>query len=510
MTSDATVKFDDEYDIVIVGYGYAGGIAAIEAHDAGARILLVDKMANPGGISVCSYGAMRSAHNADQAFKYLKTTNGGRTSDPVVRALADGMAKIEPYMRKLAEVNGAVVSPREKVANYPFEGYETFYQTLIEEIPNFDPAAHYPHVRGAPGGARVFKTLEDNVAQRGIDIWLEAPVENLIASRDGSKEVQGVIVRRTDGVRTVKANKAVILACGGFEANEEMKRQYWQMKPVLAATTNSNTGDGIRMSQELGAKLWHMWHYHGSYGFQHPDYPYAIRMKRLPDWIPGREATAVVQMTWIVVDQHGKRYMNENPPYTQDTSHRPMEHYDTVSQSFPRIPSHVIFDEVGRRRYRVGAPTRNDPDAHYDWSDDNMQEIESGLIKKADTIAELAKLIDVDVDALEASLDRWNELCSTKNDVDFGRPSGTMMKIQRPPFYAGEVWPVVSNTQGGPEHDAKQRIIDVEDKPIPRLYAAGEMGSAWGHLYMSGGNLAECLVTGQIAGREAAGLEARE
>ena len=510
MASDETTKFDDEFDVVIVGYGYAGGIAAIEAHDAGARVLLVDKMANPGGISVCSYGAMRSAHDADQAFKYLKTTNGGRTSDPVLRALADGMAKIEPYMRKLAEINGAIVNPREKVANYPFEGYDTFYQTLIEELPNFDPAAHYPHVRGAPGGARVFKTLEENVAQRGIDIWLEAPVENLVTGRNGSKEVQGVVVRRKDGVRIVRANKAVILACGGFEANEEMKRQYWQMKPVLAATTNSNTGDGIRMAQELGAKLWHMWHYHGSYGFQHPDYPYAIRMKRLPDWIPGREATAVVQMIWIVVDRHGKRYMNENPPYTQDTSHRPMELFDTVTQSFPRIPSYVIFDEVGRRRYRVGAPTRNDPDAHYDWSDDNMQEIESGLLKKADSIAELAGLIDVDADVLEASLARWNELCSTKNDEDFGRPAGTMMKIQRPPFYAGEVWPVVSNTQGGPEHDARQRIIDVEDKPIPRLFAAGEMGSAWGHLYMSGGNLAECLVTGQIAGCEAAALESWE
>ena len=507
MASDGAVKFDDEYDVVIVGYGYAGGIAAIEAHDAGARVLLVDKMANPGGISVCSYGAMRSAHNADQAFKYLKTTNGGRTSDPVLRALADGMARIEPYMRKLAEINGAIVNPREKIANYPFEGYDTFYQTLIEDLPNFDPAAHYPHVRGAPGGARVFKTLEDNVAHRGIEIWLEAPVENLVTSRNGSKEVQGVVVRRTDGVRTVKANKAVILACGGFEANEEMKRQYWQMKPVLAATTNSNTGDGIRMAQELGAKLWHMWHYHGSYGFQHPDYPYAIRMKRLPDWIPGREATAVVQMIWIVVDQHGKRYMNENPPYMQDTSHRPMEMFDTITQSFPRIPSYVIFDEVGRRRYRVGAPTRNDPDAHYDWSDDNMQEIESGLIKKAASIAELAGLIDVDAETLEASLARWNALCAAKKDEDFGRPSGTMMKIQRPPFYAGEVWPVVSNTQGGPEHDAKQRIIDVEDNPIPRLYAAGEMGSAWGHLYMSGGNLAECLVTGQIAGLEAAALE---
>jgi len=502
----AEQKFDDSYDIIVVGYGYSGGIAAIEAHDAGAKVLLVDKMLEPGGISVCSYGAMRSAHDADQAFKYLKTTNAGRTSDAVLRALADGMSKIEPYMRKLAKANGAVINPREKVANYPFEGYDTFYQTLIEEIPNFDPDTHYAHVRGAPGGAKVFKTLEDNVGQRDIDIWLESPVEGLITA-DGSKEVTGAVIARKDGVRRVQAKKAVILACGGFEANEEMKKQYWQMSPVFAATNSSNTGDGIKMAQGLGAKLWHMWHYHGSYGFVHDEYPYAIRMKRLPDWIPGRELTAVVQMTWIVVDKYGRRYMNENPPYTQDTSHRPMEHFDPVKQEFPRIPSYVIFDEVGRRRYRVGAPTRNDPNAHYDWSTDNMQEIENGLIKKADSIGELAEQLGMEADVLEATLDRWNELCSSKNDADFGRPPGTMMKIQRPPFYVGEVWPVVSNTQGGPEHDEHQRVIDVDEKPIPRLYAIGECGSAWGHLYMSGGNLAECLVSGQIAGKHAAALE---
>ena len=70
-------QFDDTYDIIVVGYGYSGGIAAIEAHDAGARVLLVDKMQFPGGISVCSYGAMRSAHNAGQAFKYLKARMEG-------------------------------------------------------------------------------------------------------------------------------------------------------------------------------------------------------------------------------------------------------------------------------------------------------------------------------------------------------------------------------------------------------------------------------------------------
>ncbi|MPY72573.1 MAG: FAD-binding dehydrogenase, partial [Alphaproteobacteria bacterium] len=121
-----------------------------------------------------------------------------------------------------------------------------------------------------------------------------------------------------------------------------------------------------------------------------------------------------------------------------------------MTQDFPRIPSYVIFDEVGRRRYRVGAPTRNDPDAHYDWSADNSREIDSGLIRKADSMAELAGLIGVAPDVLEETLSRWNGMCASKKDDDFGRPSGTMMKIQRPPFYAGEVWPVVSNTQGGP------------------------------------------------------------
>ena len=496
--------FDDGFDMVIVGYGYAGGIAAIEAHDAGARVLLIDKMANPGGISVCSYGAMRSAHDGGAAFRYLKATCGGRTPDDVLKVLADGMAGIEHYLRGLAVVNGAVVTPRAKVANYPFDGYDAFYQTLIEEVPNFDPAAVYPHVRGAPGGARVFRTLEDNIAARDVAIWLDAPAQDLITDRAGG--VTGVVVRRRDGVRRVKARRAVILACGGFEANEEMKRQYWQMTPVLSATTGANTGDGIRMAQGLGARLWHMWHYHGSYGFRHPDYPYAIRMKRLPDWIPGREQTAVVQMTWIVVDGSGRRYMNECPPYMQDTAHRPMELMDTVTQSFPRIPSYVVFDEVGRRRYRIGAPTRNDPDACYEWSEDNLAEVESGLLQKADTVADLARALGMEAAVLEATVARWNEVCGEKRDVDFGRPPGTMMKIQRPPFYAGAVWPVVSNTQGGPVHDASQRVIDVNDQPIPRLYAAGELGSAFGHLYLSGANLAECLITGRVAGRHGAGL----
>jgi predicted oxidoreductase len=87
----------------------------------------------------------------------------------------------------------------------------------------------------------------------------------------------------------------------------------------------------------------------------------------------------------------------------------------------------------------------------------------------------------------------------------FGRPAGTSVPILSPPFYGGEVWPVVSNTQGSLAHDAGQRVLDTFGQAIPRLYVAGELGSIWGFLYLSGGNLSECLASGRRAGRAAGG-----
>jgi len=81
------------------------------------------------------------------------------------------------------------------------------------------------------------------------------------------------------------------------------------------------------------------------------------------------------------------------------------------------------------------------------------------------------------------------------------------MRIDKPPYCYGEVFPAVSNTQGGPVHNPRQQIVDTTGAPIARLYAAGELGSSFGHLYLSGGNIAECFVTGWIAGREAAALK---
>lgn len=163
-----------------------------------------------------------------------------------------------------------------------------------------------------------------------------------------------------------------------------------------------------------------------------------------------------------------------------------------------------ILPDLVRPNVRVA--TSNDKGLRYDWSQDNMAEVKSGILKRAATIGELARMLSLDPVAAERSIARWNEQCQAGRDEDFGRPGGSMLVVKDPPFYGAPIWPVVSNTQGGPVHDAGQRIIDVFGKPIARLFAAGELGSSYGHLYMSGGNISECLVTGRIAARNAWGL----
>ena len=293
----------------------------------------------------------------------------------------------------------------------------------------------------------------------------------------------------------------------------------WDMRSVPAAAER-NSGDGIMMAQDFSAQIWHMWHFHGAYGFKSadPNYPYAIRVKRLPDWIPNGsgfiarrdESSDIdsnqVKMVWILLDRDGRRYMNEYPPYTHDTGHRPMHRFDTERQDYPRIPSYLICDENGRKLYPLGRPTSNDEGLRLEWSADNTREIEAGIIKRADTIEELATLLGLDAEAVKESVARWNASCRNGSDDAFGRPPGTMTQIDTPPFHGAPVWPVVSNTQGGPVRDDRQRVVNVMGEPIARLYAVGELGSAFGHLYMSGGNIAECFISGRIAGPDAAGL----
>ncbi|MCB1546663.1 MAG: FAD-dependent oxidoreductase [Hyphomicrobiaceae bacterium] len=502
-------KWDASVDVVVIGLGYAGGVTAIEAHDAGAEVMILEKMPDPGGISITSGGSVRFVEDVKQGFAYLKATCADTTPDDVLEALAQGMSEMPAYFEKLVQVNGARYEKRLNGGNYPFPGRDTFGFISISEVPGFEPAKTYPYVSSfvpierAPG-VRLFHTLYQNIRKRGIEVKLETPAQRLIT--DSSGAVIGVTASHNGRHIAIEARRGVVLTCGGFEAGHDIQRQFWQEKPVLNAAFLGNTGDGIRMAQDVGAELWHMWHWHGVYGFRHPDpaYPFGLRPKRLPDWVPGVGARADVKMPWIIVDRAGRRYMNEYPPYAQDTSWRHMATLDTETMSYLRIPSIMIMDAPGRGTYPLVSPTFNDRRLKFDWSEATLRALEDRIVRKADSVEALAEQTGIAHGVLASLLRDWNAACASGADEAFGRPPSSMMTIATPPYYWAEVWPVCSNTHGGPVHDVEQRVLDGYRQPIPGLYAAGECGGVFGHLYIGGGNLAECFVGGRTAGRNAA------
>jgi len=497
-------RWDETVDVVVVGCGYAGAVAAISANDAGADVLVLEKMPDPGGISVCSFGGVRAAKDADAAFTYLKRTNLDTAPDSLLRELSVGMTRLPAQVDALARSVGATTALRPSPANYPFPGNDTFGFINIESIPDFDATKSYPHVRGAPGGTLLYEVLRRNLAKRGIEIRTKSPVERLICGTDGS--LQGLSYKAGRQTKTLRARRGIVLACGGFEADAAMQGAFWPEGGVMSAAYGGNTGDGIRMAQALGADLWHMWHYHGSYGFRHadPKYPFGIRTKRLPDWQPGTPLREDVRMPWILLDRRGRRFMNEYDPYVQDTGARAFARYDPVVQDYMAQPAWLVADADGTALYPFGRPTSHARGVDYAWSKDNAREIELGILKVARDIDGLAKGTGLPVGEIADSIGRWNAACAAGADTDWRRPPGSMMALKQAPFTYAPVWPIVSNTQGGPVHDRKQRILRPDGSPIARLYAAGEMGSVFGHLYMSGGNIAECFVGGRIAGRNAA------
>lgn len=487
--------WDLEADIVVVGFGFAGGVAAVVASDLGARVIIVEKMQHPGGISIIAGGGIATAVDAQKAFQYLKHTNAGRTPDDVLLALAKGMTEMRSFVAELVQNTSFEIEEQRNGGTYPFpggEGLDGFKIASMEGYEGFDWA------KGLRGGARLFKVLLDNVeARKNIDVHLATPAQRLI--RFPEHGIVGLYAKREGREITVKARKGVILACGGFENNDEMKRNYFEATPVYTVF-RGNTGDGIKMAQEMGAALWHMWHFHGAYGFKYPEFPLAFRhCFRGP-----RKADAL--MPWITVDKYGRRFMNEYPPAVQDTGARPLEFYDADKQEFPRIPAYLIFDEKGRRLGPIGQPTFHDNEFTYEWSEDNLKEIERGWIRKGDTLIDIAAMIPMDEATLVRTVQDWNTTCANSGEDLFHRPPGTRMPIDTPPYYLAEVWPIVNNTQGGPVHDAEQRVMNVHGEPIERLFAAGECGSSFGHLYLEAGNITECFVTGRIASRNAASL----
>ena len=126
--------------------------------------------------------------------------------------------------------------------------------------------------------------------------------------------------------------------------------------------------------------------------------------------------------------------------------------------------------------------------------------MDEAILRSFSDLVALAAAFGRDPQTLSAEVTAWNAMAASGASDRYGRPIVGRRAIVEPPFSAAEVWPIVSNTQGGPAHDERQRVLDAYGEPIPGLYEAGEMGSVFGAIYLSGGNLAECFVGGRIAG----------
>ena len=150
-------NIDSTYDVIVAGYGFAGGAAAIAAADAGQKVLLLEKMPVPGGISITAGGGLRVSADYQAAFDYIAASNDGRTPDENIEPIARGMVWLPEWFNQLAQACQARTGLNARHGNYPFPGFDALSMLEVQDIPGFDPAVEYPHARALSGGTRANK-----------------------------------------------------------------------------------------------------------------------------------------------------------------------------------------------------------------------------------------------------------------------------------------------------------------------------------------------------------------
>lgn len=528
-------QFDTQADVVVVGFGAAGAVTAITAHDEGAHVLIIEKQEEDarrpnsrfsGGLFICPSDVDAAKHYMTQLYRINDDLY--ETDPAVISIWAEETSRNLDW---LVGQGGVAVKVSDHGEHDAIEGYDSI--ALYKPDMNEHPGTEH---RG--WGYGLFKFLSERVAERPIDVMYGAAAQWLLTNAEGA--VIGVQVERGGVVTRVRAGRGVVMTCGGFEFDDWMKLNNLRVQPTYFYGNPENTGDGIRMAQEVGADLWHMNSCAARLIARFPDARYpggtpvdfwgvealGVFVAGFEQFVKGqlqgdearrayeRPALPAAQMQvaapptlpgCVVTDRFGHRFTNE--VYRAHVLYYELTNLDSHRMVLPKVPSWWIFDQrrmdLGRLTPTMYGPTG--PLQQVPWSTDNRQEVDRGWVLSAGTLADLAAKCGIDADTLAMTVRRYNEHCAAGNDPDFGRPVGTLTPLSEPPYYAVQLWPGGPNTQGGPRRDADARVVSVRGGPIPRLYSAGELGSVYGMLYPSGGgNIAECLAFGRIAGRNVA------
>ncbi|MEU1525507.1 FAD-dependent oxidoreductase [Nocardia rhamnosiphila] len=463
-------------DIVVLGMGAAGCAAAITAHDAGAQVLLLEKTdaANAGGNTRVSGGAWFHHDDPVRAATYLRALCGDRPlPEPIVQVWAENTRTVSEWIESLG---GRVAPNGDYRAEYP-------------ELDGSDCYGGYRCVEGILGDRRLFELLTSAVGDRGIEVTYGTPGQELITDSD-SGAVVGVV---TSSGERIGARRGVVLATGGFEGDPEMVHRHLGLTDVPVWGSTAATGDGHRMAQGVGADFWHM------------DNMMAVNGICLPGDRHGFFAMFLHSKGFLWVDDSGNRFVDECVPAGHGQAL-----IDGHYELHPHRPMHVVFDERTRRAGPISPSAEIMPVGWkvlvdgYRWSDDNQAEVGRGWIHRADTPAELAKLLGVPPAALQTTVERYNSACSVGIDDAWGRAPGALVALDEPPFYAYTAGPLLAWTNGGPRRDQHSRVLDRSGAVIPGLYAAGTVSSTYSWAKDGGFHIADAIVFGRIAGRHAA------
>ena len=480
-----TVAWNAEYDVVVVGFGGAGGVASVYAADAGAKVLLCDSAPEgcEGGNTRFAAQMCVSGDDPEKLYSYYKDGLYWHydIDETTLRAYTDGLCDMGNLMKYIEAEDPMVMLPNGTIVTpeYP-EFNEIGGDTVVEWF-----------VHKGMFDSGLWKTIRAAVEKRSdsIDVWLESPAIHMIQDPQ-SKTVVGAEIQRAGESVLVHAKNGVVLACGGFENNPKMIQDYIGAVRLTPFGTTYNMGDGIKFGREVGADMWHMEAYE-SIGILSGN-AWATDNGRLAfEKKPGGGNPLSLESgdygvgSVILVGDDGSRFIDENAK---------SRHGHVYSCGVWRMPianwaPHLIFDQT---QYDV-----LDADGY-------LTEDRKAKLVSADTAEELAELIGADPAILAQTIADFNYYAENGRDYHLGRDPESMRAFDGGSLYAAEFRPGILNTQGGPRRNANAEVLGVDGEPIPHLYSAGELGGICAFQYNSGGNLGECMVFGKIAGTNAA------
>jgi uncharacterized protein with FMN-binding domain len=477
-----TIDWSGEYDVVVVGFGGAGAVASVTAADQGSSVLLLEKApqsAAGGNTRLCGQ-VIANASNYEKALQYYKALRGEFTlnSDADIEFIVKNIMTTDEWLMDMGATNiFRETKPigMDSSAEYPdVPGSEAIEFTMINGTSSADKA-----------NGKGWRFLADLVYKRSdrIEVWYEAPGRHLIQD-PVNKNILGVQAEKDGKLINIRAKNGVILACGGFEGNQEMVQNYLARPHMLPKGTPYNTGDGITMALEVGADLWRMGNLSGPF-FSHKLFPGSDMVFAM-----GMGSLYTKSYNVINVGPDAKRFENE----TYTTKHGHIQYNGVFRQQVAVTPAFGVFDETAR----LAGPI------YSTWAPDNSDALANGMITQGATLEELARKIGLDPAVLRATVNEYNEQCRQGRDPYFSRPADTLKPVVTPPFYAYELFPSVINTQGGPKRNHECEVLDPNGKPIPNLYSAGELGTFLDENYQGGSNFSETIWTGRIAGNNAA------